>query len=149
MLGLASPSKTKSEYLKNSSKQIPRMPHKRVALGSASPSPGASLIATYLGVELGGDGLSSTDQPAAQPRRAAAVTRITLYWAAVPVPVTRFPDMHLKLPCSLAQGIPSDGRIFDECGNRMSPRHSNGGGVRYRYYISHAVIQGQKTARAT
>jgi site-specific DNA recombinase len=39
------------------------------------------------------------------------------------------------------------GRIFDEHGNRMSPTHSNKGGVRYRYYVSHAVLQGRKTKR--
>src|SRR5437660_10765310 len=33
------------------------------------------------------------------------------------------------------------GRIFDERGNRMSPTHSNKGGVRYRYYVSHAIVQ--------
>ena len=32
------------------------------------------------------------------------------------------------------------GRIFDDCGNRMSPTHSNKLGARYRYYVSHAVI---------
>jgi site-specific DNA recombinase len=39
------------------------------------------------------------------------------------------------------------GRIFDEDGNRMSPTHSNKLGVRYRYYVSHALVQGQKTKR--
>ena len=33
------------------------------------------------------------------------------------------------------------GRIFDACGNRMSPTHANKGGVRYRYYASQAVLQ--------
>jgi len=33
------------------------------------------------------------------------------------------------------------GRIFDGCGNRMSPTHTNKGGARYRYYISPAVLQ--------
>jgi site-specific DNA recombinase len=33
------------------------------------------------------------------------------------------------------------GRIFDDRGNRMTPTHSNKLGVRYRYYVSHAVIQ--------
>jgi site-specific DNA recombinase len=33
------------------------------------------------------------------------------------------------------------GRIFDDRGNRMSPTHSNKLGARYRYYVSHAVIQ--------
>ena len=33
------------------------------------------------------------------------------------------------------------GRIFDDRGNRMTPSHSNKDGVRYRYYVSHAVLQ--------
>src|SRR5215212_9082230 len=33
------------------------------------------------------------------------------------------------------------GRIFDDRGNRMTPTHSNKQGVRYRYYVSHAVLQ--------
>jgi site-specific DNA recombinase len=33
------------------------------------------------------------------------------------------------------------GRIFDDGGNRMSPTHANKGGVRYRYYISQALLQ--------
>src|SRR5437763_12137329 len=37
------------------------------------------------------------------------------------------------------------GRIFDHRGNRMSPSHSNKLGVRYRYYVSHAVLQKQKS----
>jgi site-specific DNA recombinase len=36
------------------------------------------------------------------------------------------------------------GRIFDERGNRMSPTHSNKGGVRYRYYVSHAIVHQRK-----
>jgi site-specific DNA recombinase len=36
------------------------------------------------------------------------------------------------------------GRIFDDLGNRMTPSHSNKRGVRYRYYVSHALIQGRK-----
>jgi site-specific DNA recombinase len=36
------------------------------------------------------------------------------------------------------------GRIFDDRGNRMSPSHSNKGGVRYRYYVSHAIVQQRK-----
>jgi len=35
------------------------------------------------------------------------------------------------------------GRLFDNRGNRMSPTHSNKGGVRYRYYVSQAVLQGK------
>ena len=37
-----------------------------------------------------------------------------------------------------------DGRIFDDRGNRMSPSHSNKLGVRYRYYVSHAILQRRK-----
>jgi DNA invertase Pin-like site-specific DNA recombinase len=36
------------------------------------------------------------------------------------------------------------GRIFDDRGNRMSPTHSNKLGVRYRYYVSHALLQNRK-----
>src|SRR5262245_25872460 len=33
------------------------------------------------------------------------------------------------------------GRIFDDRGNRMTPTHTNKRGARYRYYVSHAVLQ--------
>jgi len=33
------------------------------------------------------------------------------------------------------------GRIFDDRGNRMTPSHTNKRGARYRYYVSHAVLQ--------
>jgi site-specific DNA recombinase len=33
------------------------------------------------------------------------------------------------------------GRIFDDRGNRMTPTHANKKGVRYRYYVSHALLQ--------
>ena len=36
------------------------------------------------------------------------------------------------------------GRIFDDRSNRMSPSHSNKFGVRYRYYVSHAILQQRK-----
>jgi len=36
------------------------------------------------------------------------------------------------------------GRIYDDRGNRMSPTHSNKLGVRYRYYVSHAILQNRK-----
>jgi hypothetical protein len=36
------------------------------------------------------------------------------------------------------------GRLFDDRGNRMSPSHSSKGGVRYRYYVSQAVLQNRK-----
>ena len=35
------------------------------------------------------------------------------------------------------------GRIFDDRGNRMSPSHTRKGGVKYRYYLSSALFQGQ------
>jgi Protein of unknown function (DUF2924)/Recombinase len=37
------------------------------------------------------------------------------------------------------------GRIFDDCGNRMSPSHTNKLGVRYRYYVSHAILQQRRS----
>ena len=33
------------------------------------------------------------------------------------------------------------GRIFDDRGNRMTPTHTNKQGARYRYYVSHTVLQ--------
>jgi site-specific DNA recombinase len=33
------------------------------------------------------------------------------------------------------------GRIFDDRGNRMTPTHTNKKGARYRYYVSHALLQ--------
>ena len=35
------------------------------------------------------------------------------------------------------------GRIFDDRMNPMTPTHANKKGVRYRYYVSHALLQGQ------
>ena len=37
------------------------------------------------------------------------------------------------------------GRIFDDRGIRMTPSHSNRDGVRYRYYVSHVLLQRRKT----
>jgi site-specific DNA recombinase len=41
------------------------------------------------------------------------------------------------------RGFPAllSGRIFDDRGNRMSPSHTNKDGVRYRYYVSQALLQ--------
>jgi site-specific DNA recombinase len=41
------------------------------------------------------------------------------------------------------RGSPSilAGRIFDERGGRMTPTHTNKNGARYRYYISHGLLQ--------
>jgi site-specific DNA recombinase len=36
------------------------------------------------------------------------------------------------------------GLLFDDRGNRMSPSHANKKGVRYRYYVSQAVLQNRK-----
>jgi hypothetical protein len=36
------------------------------------------------------------------------------------------------------------GRIFDDRGNRMTPSHSNKDGVRYRYYVSHVLLQSRE-----
>jgi DNA invertase Pin-like site-specific DNA recombinase len=47
--------------------------------------------------------------------------------------------MRLKGSPALLMGL-----IFDDIGNRMTPSHSNKRGVRYRYYVSHALIQGRK-----
>ncbi len=33
------------------------------------------------------------------------------------------------------------GKLFDNCGNRMSPSHASKKGVRYRYYVSAALAQ--------
>jgi site-specific DNA recombinase len=41
------------------------------------------------------------------------------------------------------------GRIFDARANRMTPSHAVKNGVRYRYYISSALIQGQPDKAAT
>jgi hypothetical protein len=35
------------------------------------------------------------------------------------------------------------GLIFDDAGHPMSPTHANKNGVRYRYYVSHALLQGR------
>ncbi len=34
--------------------------------------------------------------------------------------------------------------IFDDRGNPMSPSHANKNGVRYRYYVSQALLQHRK-----
>lgn len=37
------------------------------------------------------------------------------------------------------------GRLFDANGNPMTPSHASKRGVRYRYYVSQALLQGRKT----
>jgi site-specific DNA recombinase len=34
------------------------------------------------------------------------------------------------------------GRIFDDAGNRMTPSHARKGGIKYRYYLSSALLNG-------
>ena len=45
------------------------------------------------------------------------------------------------------QGMKSEalliGRIFDDRGNRMSPSHARKGGIKYRYYLSSALLHGR------
>ena len=36
------------------------------------------------------------------------------------------------------------GKLFDDRGHAMSPTHANKAGVRYRYYVSQALLQGRK-----
>jgi DNA invertase Pin-like site-specific DNA recombinase len=40
------------------------------------------------------------------------------------------------------------GLIFDDRGNRMTPTHTNKKGARYRYYVSHSMLQNRKDAAA-
>jgi site-specific DNA recombinase len=41
------------------------------------------------------------------------------------------------------------GLLYDDAGNRMTPSHANKKGVRYRYYVSQAVLQNRKTRAGT
>ena len=41
---------------------------------------------------------------------------------------------------------PLIGRIYDDRGNRMSPSHARKQGIRYRYYVSSPLLQGQRRA---
>jgi site-specific DNA recombinase len=38
---------------------------------------------------------------------------------------------------------PLIGRVYDDRGNRMSPSHARKEGIRYRYYVSSSLLQGQ------
>jgi hypothetical protein len=38
------------------------------------------------------------------------------------------------------------GRIFDDRGNRMTPTHANKRGVRYRYYVSQALLTDKRAS---
>ena len=41
------------------------------------------------------------------------------------------------------------GRIFDDRGHRMTPSHARKGGIKYRYYISSALLQGRPKQAGT
>ena len=41
------------------------------------------------------------------------------------------------------------GRIFDDRGNRMSPSHVRKRAIKYRYYLSSALLQGRAQASRT
>jgi site-specific DNA recombinase len=41
------------------------------------------------------------------------------------------------------------GRLFDDRGNRMSPTHARKGGIKYRYYLSSALIDGRSEEAGT
>jgi site-specific DNA recombinase len=46
--------------------------------------------------------------------------------------------LRLSSPALLA------GKVFDDRNNPMTPTHANKRGVRYRYYVSHALLQGRR-----
>jgi hypothetical protein len=41
------------------------------------------------------------------------------------------------------------GRIFDDRGNRMTPSHVRKSGIKYRYYLSSTLLQGQADRAGT
>jgi site-specific DNA recombinase len=55
-------------------------------------------------------------------------------------------DRQVRLKASPALLL---GRIFDDRGDRMTPTHANKLGVRYRYYVSHALQQKRKNEAGT
>jgi hypothetical protein len=38
------------------------------------------------------------------------------------------------------------GKLYDDRGNRMSPSYSTKNGIRYRFYVSSALLRGRKDA---
>ena len=54
-------------------------------------------------------------------------------------PVANARQLRLKASPSILTG-----RLFDDRGNRMTPSHTNKQGARYRYYVSHAILQNRK-----
>src|SRR5262249_48726365 len=53
-----------------------------------------------------------------------------------------------KLRFSISPSFLS-GLLFDDRGNHMSPSYANKRGVRYRYYVSQALLQNRKTEAGT
>src|SRR5205085_10602845 len=53
-----------------------------------------------------------------------------------------------KLPRSRSPSFLA-GLLHDDRGHRMSPSHANKHGVRYRYYVSQAVLQNRKSEAGT
>ena len=51
--------------------------------------------------------------------------------------VTNYKASHMKSEALLL------GRIFDDRGHRMTPSHARKRGIKYRYYISSALLHGQ------
>jgi DNA invertase Pin-like site-specific DNA recombinase len=70
---------------------------------------------------------------------------------------TLFDDVQAKLTEQLnnhtTRRMKSDallmGKIFDDRGNRMSPTHAKKCGVKYRYYLSSTILQGQPERSGT
>jgi site-specific DNA recombinase len=71
-------------------------------------------------------------EPIVEPELFEAV-QVKLNGAAV--------DRQLRLKASPALLA---GRIFDDRGNRMTPTYTNKLGVRYRYYVSHPLMQNRR-----
>lgn len=57
--------------------------------------------------------------------------------------LTNYKTIRMKSEALLA------GRIFDDRGNRMTPSHVRKRGVKYRYYISAVLVQGQQEQAGT
>jgi len=61
---------------------------------------------------------------------------------AVGASVEAIPQCRAQLLVIKQDGL-GIGRIYDDRGNRMSPSHARKQGIRYRYYISAPLLQGQ------
>jgi hypothetical protein len=58
-------------------------------------------------------------------------------------------NLQLRRNDRLASDALLTGRLYDDRGNRMSPTYAIKKGVRYRYYVSTALVQGQKSQAGT